>query len=115
MSTVALRDLHAAWLARLPKGTRVRATFELTHDDVREQLEIVCASQCMISIGPEGSRRGFIRPDLVSALDALVSGAEGSYGGWKLDAASVIVDQAPKSATRAQIKALLTPLLSEVF
>ena len=112
---MSLADLHVAWLARLPKGTRVRATFDLTHEQERESFELVSANECMISIGAEGKRRGFIKRDLVTALDALVTGEAGSFDAWKLDPASLVIDQAPKAATRAQVKALLEPILREVF
>jgi hypothetical protein len=112
---VTLPSLHAKWLARLPKGTRIKATFELTSGDAREPFEIVCANECLISIGSGEARRGFIRPDLASALGAIVDGTQGHYATWKLDAESVTIEQAPRDATRAQVRALLVPLLEAVL
>jgi hypothetical protein len=101
----------AAWQARFPKGTRIRATFDLTRGDERESFELVLAGTCLVNVGPDGARKGHMYSGLAVALDGLAA----SYGGWKLDGASVLVEQAPGSATRAQVAAMLVPILSATF
>lgn len=111
---------YAAWNARLPKGTRIRATFELVLGEERESFELVLASNCLVNVGPEGARIGAMCSGLLAALDGIRDGLPGMtpprrYDGWKLDAETVKVEQAPASAKRSEVRALLLPLLTERF
>lgn len=111
---------YAAWTARLPKGTRIRATFELVRGEERESFELVLANNCLVNVGPEDARSGAMCSGLLPALDAIRDGLPGitpprRYDGWKLDVDSVKVEQAPASAKRSEVRALLLPLLAERY
>ena len=111
MQRMSMKTLHDAWLARLPKGTRVRATFDLSRDDRRESFELTLATTCLVSIGEGEARKGTMHAGLVLALDAIGT----SHAGWALDEQSLVVHQAPASAKRNEIKALLAPMIREAL
>ena len=111
MQRMSMKTLHEAWLARLPKGTRVRATFDLTSGDQRESFELTLATTCLVSVGEGEARKGTMHAGLVPALDAIGS----SHPGWALDEQSLVVHQAPASAKRNEVKALLAPMIRETL
>ncbi len=111
MLHMSMKTLHDAWLGRLPKGTRVRATFDLTSGDGRESFELTLATTCLVSIGEGEARKGTMHAGLVPALEAIGT----SHAGWALEEQSLVVHQAPASAKRNEVKALLAPMIREAL
>jgi hypothetical protein len=106
-----------AFLARFPKGTRMRVSFELMKGDERESFQVLFALTHMVNVGGD-SPKAFMRPTLREVLDGLVKGFEpgaASYAGWAFDPASLRVDQIPSSGKSSEVIKLLGPVLAERF